>query len=49
MTDDDGTIESGQSPDPGPLPSFGVAHPAAADPASSPAPPGPQPGHPTGP
>ncbi|HZC61849.1 MAG TPA: hypothetical protein VE464_09440 [Streptosporangiaceae bacterium] len=36
MTDDDGTIESGQSPDPGPLPSFGVAHPAAADPASSP-------------
>ncbi len=37
MTDDDGTIESGQSPDPGPLPSFGVAHPAAADPASTPA------------
>ena len=38
MTDDDGTIESGQSPDPGPLPSFGVAHPAAADPASPPSP-----------
>ncbi len=37
MTDDDGTIESGQPPDPGPLPSFGVAHPAAADPASAPA------------
>jgi hypothetical protein len=37
VTDDDGTIESGQSPDPGPLPSFGVAHPAAADPASTPA------------
>lgn len=37
MTDDDGTIESGQPPDPGPLSSFGVAHPAAADPASAPA------------
>ena len=32
MTDDDGTVESGQPPDPGPLPSFGVAHPAAAGP-----------------
>lgn len=37
MTDDDSTIESGQPPDPGPLSSFGVAHPAAADPASAPA------------
>jgi hypothetical protein len=37
VTDDDGTIESGQQPDPGPLPSFGVAHPAAAGPASAPA------------
>jgi hypothetical protein len=37
VTDDDGTIESGQTPDPGPLPSFGVAHPAAAEPASAPA------------
>ena len=32
MTDDDGTVESGQPPEPGPLPSFGVAHPAAAGP-----------------
>ncbi len=65
MTDDDGAIESGHSPDPGsglgsapeqspatppgpasppgpraprpPLPSFGVAHPAAPGPASAPA------------
>jgi hypothetical protein len=37
VTDDDSTIESGQPPDPGPLSSFGVAHPAAADPASAPA------------
>jgi hypothetical protein len=37
VTDDDGTIESGYPPDPGPLPSFGVAHPAAAGPASPPA------------
>ncbi len=37
MTDDDGTIESGQPPDPGELPSFGVAHPAATDPGSAPA------------
>jgi len=37
VTDDDGTVESGQPPDPGPLPSFGVAHPAAAGPASAPA------------
>jgi hypothetical protein len=36
VTDDDGTIESGQPPE-GSLPSFGVAHPAAADPASAPA------------
>jgi hypothetical protein len=38
VTDDHGTAESGQPPDPGPLPSFGVAHPAAAGPASAPAP-----------
>ncbi len=38
MTDDDGTVESGQPPDPGPLPSFGVAHPAVAGPASAPGP-----------
>ena len=37
VTDDDGTIESGQPPDPGELPSFGVAHPAATDPGSAPA------------
>ena len=37
MTDDDGTIESGQPPDPGELPSFGVAHPAATGPGSAPA------------
>jgi hypothetical protein len=36
VTDDDGIIESGYPPDPGPLPSFGVAHPAAAGPASPP-------------
>jgi hypothetical protein len=36
VTDEDGTIESGHPPDPGPLASFGVAHPAA-DPASAPA------------
>jgi hypothetical protein len=35
VTDDDGTVDSGQPPDPGPLPSFGVAHPAAAGPASA--------------
>jgi hypothetical protein len=34
VTDDDGTIESGRLPDPGPLPSFGVAHPAAPGPAA---------------
>jgi hypothetical protein len=33
VTDDDGTIESGQPPE-GSLPSFGVAHPAAGDPAA---------------
>jgi hypothetical protein len=37
VTDDDSTAESGQPPDPGRLPSFGVAHPAAAGPASAPA------------
>jgi hypothetical protein len=37
VTDDDGTVESGQPPDQGALPSFGVAHPAAAGPGSPPA------------